>query len=103
MNKKDCSDISWILAQINYIDEDTLESFFELDKRIKENYDFDRRYVKSQLRARVLYTEAMESQYGEHWSLVRDKPDSKKIWDKAEEQAKKEFMQPLEYDDKDDV
>ena len=71
MNKSDCTKIAHILSRHPLLDS-TFYEFFELDKRIKEDYEL---FVGIDTRNENIIQSAsddMEAKYGKDWSLRRD-------------------------------
>lgn len=102
MNKKDCEEISWILAQYDMVYPEMLEEFFNLDQRIRDNYEYDRTYVRAKNRTPEIYNRMMVERHGKSWELSRDKGtevERIQLWKLAEDEAFEEVRRMTEDDE----
>lgn len=87
MNKKDCMNIGYILAD-NSAPQRVLDAFFELDPRIKDEYEGYNAVNERTDAVTDRFEAIMRERYGNNWALLKEsRLDSKGIM----EQARKEI------------
>lgn len=104
MNKKDCEKISWILAQYDMVHPEMLEDFFNLDERIRDNYEWDKSYACARSRTPIIFERLMTENYGVSWAISKNRgteAERRQLWKLAEDEAFEEIRRMPEEDDED--
>ena len=82
MNKKDVENIGYILSKVRTCDE-LLDDMFELDPRIKDEYEmFEAAQGRSEA-VNELTEKLMVERYGHKWALLREHPPYGDVLDEA--------------------
>lgn len=89
MNKKDCNDIAYILATQN-VPGGICLSFFQLDPRIKTEYDLWMEEEEIKSRVEEVRNRILKERFGMNYTLRRD--CNVLEWKKAMEDARKEVF-----------
>jgi hypothetical protein len=93
MNKKDCDSIGLILS-MSENREDLHERLFELDPRIKEDFEAYERMAGRDIAVDELFDKKMAEKYGTpHWCLLKSTAtlESKKVRVELLEEARREI------------
>ena len=82
MNKKDVENIGYILSKVKTRDE-LLDEIFELDSRIKDEYEMFEMAMGRSEAVDELTEKLMVERYGHKWPLLREKPPYGEVLDEA--------------------
>lgn len=70
LNLKDCDRIAYILAETD-ASEELCEKFFELDSRIRDDWDAYTVVISRGKKAQERFRELMEADFGPDWSITK--------------------------------
>ena len=82
VNKKDIENIGYILSSVKTRDE-LLGSIFELDERIKDEYELFEEAAGRSEAVNELTEKLMVERYGHKWALLREHPPYGEVLDEA--------------------
>lgn len=87
MNKSDCDKIAYILAKTGAPDE-VCSRFFELDERIKKDWDGYKSIIKLDNAVDERFESLMIEQFGDDWMLARacTNKDTARVMDQARQE-----------------